>query len=310
MDYDMKLIKESTEFELIGKSAVTIGKFDGIHKGHQILLQEILACKKQGMQAVVFTFDMPLASFFGNKVQKELTTKEEKRRIFEEMGIDVLIEFPINKETAAISPEDFIEKILHEKLHAVRIAAGPDLSFGFKGAGNSDLLKKLGKKYGYSVFISDKLSIQGREISSSLIREDVEAGLMEPVFDLTGRYYSFTGEVTHGKKLGRTINMPTINLIPAPNKLLPPCGVYYSRIRIEDELYFGITNIGMNPTVSEENSLRVETFIYDFNRDIYGMEVTVEVMAFKRPEMKFVSLDDLVCQLELDKTDGRDFFGI
>lgn len=310
MDYDMKLIKDTKDFELYGKSAVTIGKFDGIHKGHQILLQEIIDCKKQGMQAVVFTFDMPLASFFGNAVQKELTTKEEKRRIFEEMGIDVLIEFPINKETAAISPEDFIEKILHEKLHAARIAAGPDLSFGHKGAGNSELLKKLGKRYDYTVFISDKLCVQGREISSSLIREDVELGNVEAVFDLTGRYYSFTGEVTHGKKLGRTLNMPTINLIPAANKLLPPCGVYYSRIRIDDELFFGITNIGMNPTVSDENHLRVETFIYDFNREVYGMEVTVEVMAFKRPEMKFDSLEALVAQLEEDKTDGRDFFSI
>ncbi len=306
----MKIIKGTLDFEIEGKSAITIGKFDGIHKGHQLLLDDILACKKKGMKAVVFTFDIPLSSFFQHSKSKELTTIEEKRKIFEEMGIDILIEFPINEKTATISPESFIRDILCERLHAARVAAGIDVSFGYKGAGDSLLLKALAKECGYSVYLTDKLCIQGREISSSLIREEVERGNMEPVFDLTGRYYSFTGEVIHGKKLGRTIQMPTINLLPSPNKLLPPCGVYYSRILIGEQLYFGITNIGFNPTVSQLSAPTVETYIYDFDCDIYGMEVTVQVMAFKRPEIRFQNLMDLKKQMEQDKIEGREFFGI
>jgi len=306
----MKLIKDTLEFEIEGKSAVTIGKFDGIHKGHQLLFDDILACKSKGMQAVVFTFDMPLASFFQKSIQKELTTKEEKRKLFEEMGIDVLIEFPINEKTAAMSPEAFVEEILHKKLHVARIAAGTDLSFGYQGKGNSQLLQTLSKKFGYTVYIANKLCIQGREISSSLIRSEVEQGNMEPVVDLAGRYYSFTGEVAHGKKLGRTINMPTINLIPPPNKLLPPCGVYYSWIVIEDEKYCGITNIGFNPTVSKDGMVSVETYVYNFDQDVYGCEVTVQVIVFKRPEMKFDSIDKLKIQMEKDKQDGREYFDI
>ena len=304
----MKLIQGTTEFELDGDSAVAIGKFDGIHLGHQKLLSQILSWKKEGLQAVVFTFDPPPAIFFQRKIQKELTTREEKRKLFEKMGIDVLVEFPFNHNTAATTPKNFVSQILVGKLHTKKIAAGYDLSFGYGGSGNFELLQILSKEYQFQVKFFDKVCLDGNEISSTYVREEVEKGNMQLVTKLLGTPYTITGIVQHGKKLGRTIEMPTVNLLPVADKLLPPFGVYFSNIYHGERMFRGVTNIGYRPTVSDNRTISVETFIYDFNENLYGEEIIVALLFYRRSEMKFDSVEELKWQMQRDRDAGKNYF--
>lgn len=303
----MILFENTTEFNVEGHTAVAIGKFDGIHVGHKKLLEEILAAKKDGLLACVFTFDPPPAVLFGFSDGKELTTKEEKRTLFEQMGVDILVEFPLSYETAAISPEAFVNDILAEGLKVRYIAAGADVSFGDKGAGNALLLQKMGENLGFEVKIIDKITRDGKVVSSTLVREYVEAGQMPEAEILLGEPYFVQGEIVHGKQLGRTLGFPTVNIIPGATKLAPPYGVYYSRVLVDGRWYRGISNIGCKPTVADKPVLGVETYLYDFDGDLYGKNAKVCLLRFKRPEQKFASLDELIAQLRQDIRDGEKF---
>lgn len=305
----MRIIHGTTKFEIEGKSAVAIGKFDGIHLGHQKLLECIMAQKKQGLKAVIFTFDPPPAVLFGAAPDKELMTREEKRAAFELMGTDVLIEFPLTYETAAILPETFIEQLLCKQMHAAYIAAGTDVSFGAKGAGNAELLRRMEAKYGYEVQIIDKVCCDGKVVSSTFVREEVMAGHMEEAQRLLGTPYGIWGSVMHGNRLGRTMGMPTVNLMPPSNKLLPPKGVYYSEVYLEGRKYAGITNIGYKPTVSSEQQMGVETYIYDFEKEIYGVQIEVALLSFKRSEKRFQNTEELKKQMAKDIEEGRLYHG-
>jgi len=304
----MKLIRGTTQFLLEKRCSAAIGKFDGIHRGHQELLKRITEKKREGLQAAVFTFDPPPAVFFGTEACQGLTTREEKRRIFEKTGVDVLIEFPLNRESAAMEPDVFVREILAKRMKAVYVAAGTDVTFGNRGAGNSRMLSEYGKKWGIRVDIVDKICLGGREISSSRIREEVERGNMEQVSALIGFPYSITGTVVHGRRLGRTIGMPTVNLLPPGDKLLPPKGVYYSYVSYGGKHYKSISNIGQKPTVSKEGVMGVETYLYDFEENIYGREITVNLLKFKRPEMKFDSVEELAAQMQKDIREGRNIW--
>ena len=303
----MEIIQDTTEFYIEQKTAVAIGKFDGIHKGHIQLLSHILRQKERGMLAVVFTFYPSASVFFGQGPKAELTTRYEKRKLFEALGIDILIEFPLNVETAATDPKEFVEKILVRQMHAGYTAAGEDLSFGYKGMGNKELLIKMAESSGYKVQIIDKVYHEDREISSTFVREAVEKGDMVLACELLGRYYSFEGKVEEGNRLGRRLGMPTLNLYPVTEKLLPPKGVYYSRVLYENCTYPGITNIGYKPTVNATSEISVETYLYDFDRDMYGKQIVTELLQFKRPERKFENVQELKRQMERDIAEGRQF---
>uniref|UniRef100_UPI0040563B58 bifunctional riboflavin kinase/FAD synthetase n=1 Tax=Acetatifactor sp. TaxID=1872090 RepID=UPI0040563B58 len=303
----MKIIVGTTEFVLEKETAVAIGKFDGVHIGHRRLLEEILAQKEKGLLACVFTFDPPPAVLFGHSDGKELTTREEKRKLFEKVGVDILIEFPLSFDTAAILPEDFAREILAKRMKARFIAAGTDLSFGAKGAGNATLLQKLSLELGFEVKTIEKVCMQGTEVNSTYIREQLKAGDMELVEKFLGMPYTVMGTVKHGNRIGRTIGFPTVNLLPQETKLLPPNGVYYSEVLTGGKRYRAISNIGYKPTVTEEQVMGVESYLYDFNEEIYDETVEVYLYAFKRPEQRFGSLEELKSQLQKDIKDGRNF---
>ena len=306
----MQIISNCTEFILAEKSAVAIGKFDGIHIGHKVLLMHLAEQKKRGLKTVIFTFDPPASSFFGKGGEGELTPLSEKRRFFESLGIDIVVEFPLNKETAAIPAELFVEKVLVKQINTAYIAAGTDLSFGAGGKGDGRLLCEMSKKWGYEVEIINKILYKEREVSSSYVRETVENGDMEMASLLLGRMYGVTGIVESGKRLGRKLGMPTLNIYPSKDKLLPPNGVYYSIIEWKGIEYKAITNIGYKPTVNDTKAMSVETYLYNYEGDLYGEEITVYLAKFKRAEKKFESVDALREQMQKDVADGREYHGL
>lgn len=297
----MEYIKDP-DFQL-KNTAVALGKFEGLHRGHQLLFDEIKKQKQQGLKSVVFTFDMPPRSALrGDQSYQQIYTKEERRLLLEEMQMDILIEHPFTKEFAAQTPEEFVRDVLVGKAGAKKVVVGKDFRFGKKRSGDVALLKELAPKYGYELIVIEKLQMNHKDVSSTRIRAHLEKGEMEEAERLLGRPYAVLGEVVHGKALGRTIQIPTANQIAATNKLLPPNGVYISRIQIigEDDSYYGITNVGVKPTVEKYAVKDVETNIIDFHRDIYGSTIKVELLHYRRPEMKFASLEDLRMQMEKD----------
>jgi len=303
----VEIISQTTDFHLLKDTAVAIGKFDGLHIGHQKLLDQLLSQKKNGLAVCIFTFEPAPAVLFGFSDGKELTVREEKRILFERMGVDILIEFPLDKATAAIKPETFLKEILVKRMKMRYLVAGRDLSFGAGGGGNIELINKVIDQYGFRTEIIEKVFYQGVEVSSTYIRSQIESGNMETVRNLLGAPYTIMGKVMHGKRLGRILGMPTVNLVPADNKLLPPCGVYYSQVRYRGKLYPSISNVGYKPTVTEEKLLGVESYLYNFQQEIYGDQIEVELLSFKRPEYRFENIDRLKAQLAMDISAGRDW---
>lgn len=300
----MEMIQGTTDFQLYTESAVAIGKFDGVHVGHRRLLEEIIEQKKNGLQACVFTFDPAPAVLFGLSDGKELTEKSVKREIFALMGVDVLIEFPLTLETAAIAPEVFVSEILADRMQACFIAAGADISFGAGGAGDMKLLREMSENLGFQVKLVEKVCVDGVEVSSSYIRRQVEQGNMELAERLLGAPYLVSGSVVHGNRVGRTLGFPTVNLLPGENKLLPPNGVYYSKVYYGGRNYPAISNVGCKPTVTKEGTVGVESYLYDFDSDIYGQEIKVELLSFRRPERRFADAEALKSQLQEDIAAG------
>lgn len=301
----VEIIADTTQIQLAQETAVAIGKFDGIHIGHRRLLEEILARKKSGLTACVFTFDPPPAVLFGCSDGKELTTKQEKRLLFGRMGVDILVEFPMNRETAAMAPEVFARDVLAGQLQVRFLAAGTDLSFGAKGAGNAGLLRRMGPELGFEVKTIDKVCMEGEEVSSTLVRREVEEGDMERAQRLLGMPYMIAGEVVRGNQVGRTLGFPTVNVLPGEEKLLPPNGVYFSQVRCGDRVYRAISNVGYKPTVTDRKVMGVESYLYDFEGDMYGKHVEVYLHKFRRPERRFDSLEALRRQLQEDIAAGR-----
>ncbi len=284
---------------------MALGKFDGVHIGHRRLLEEILS-RKGRLAACVFTFDPPPAVLFGCSDGRELTTREEKRLLFGRMGVDILVEFPMNAVTAATPPEAFARDILAGQLQARFLAAGTDLSFGARGEGNAALLQRMGPELGFEVKTIDKVRMDGEEVSSTLVRAKVEEGDMESVEHLLGMPYMIAGKVVRGRQVGRTIGFPTVNVLPGADKLLPPNGVYFSQVRCGEKLYHAISNVGYKPTVTDERVMGVESYLYDFTGNLYGERVEVYLQAFRRPERRFQGLEALRAQLQEDIAAGRE----
>lgn len=312
----MKIIENTTEFYIKEETAAAIGKFDGFHRGHQKLLGHLRQQQEKGLKSVVFTFVPSPAAFFSREPVRELSTLEEKRRIFGNAGVDYLIEYPFYQEIADMEPNIYIKEVLVDRIHAKCVVAGEDVSYGRHGAGDYHLLQKMASDYGYQVILIDKVLYEGKEVSSTYVREEVGKGNMELAANLLGGPYHVSGEIIHGRKLGRTIGMPTVNLLPPQDKLLPPKGVYYSYVYLHsgtgDTEYDGkrfaaITNIGTKPTVDERSVMGVETYIYDFDSDVYGKDMEVYLLKYKRPEMRFDGVDALKAQMAADIAEGRKY---
>ncbi len=295
----MKIMNDTLDFSIPEESAITLGKFDGIHRGHQKLMNHVLEKKAQGLKSVVFTFgQMPGTVFYGKG--RTILTRMERQNHLENMGIDYMVECPFVPEIIQMEPEKFIEDILVKQLHVKYIAVGPDFRYGHNRKGNVRLLKQLASVYGYEVEVFEKECLEGKVISSTYVRHMLETGEMETVQKLLGYPYYVSGVVVHGHAIGRKLGIPTINLVPDDEKMLPPNGVYLTKTVFDQQEHFGITNIGVKPTISGEEAKGIETHLFDFDEDLYDRELIVEFLAFERPERRFDSLEDLKEQLKKD----------
>ncbi len=303
----MEYIAGRTDFKY-KNCAVTLGKFDGMHLGHQQLIDLVISCKEQGMTAVMFSFQMHPGNLFSDKEFELIYTEEEKVAKLSHAGIDVLISYPFTEETRSMEPEKFISEILIGKLDAKVIVVGEDFRFGYQRKGDVAFLKKYGEIYGFKVIACEKRKWKNEVISSSSIRKAIKDGDIETANAMLGTPFMIRGEVVHGRRLGRTIGMPTVNQIPTNSKLLPPCGVYATMTLLGGRHYPGVTNIGYKPTVGEEEYIGVETYIFDLDEDLYGKMIEVELYTYLRPELKLGSLEELVTQMREDIVITKDYF--
>lgn len=295
----MEYIAGSTDFKF-ENTVVTLGKFDGVHKGHRQLIDLAITYKKQGLTAVMFSFMLHPGNLFSDKEFELIYTEEEKLAKLKRCGIDALVSYPFTQETRTMAPEDFIKEILVNRLDAKVIIVGNDFRFGYQRQGDVTFLKEREEKYGYTVIACEKKKWKNEVISSSAIRKAIREGNMEAANAMLGEPYTIRAEVVHGRRLGRTIGVPTINMIPASTKLLPPCGVYASKTLINDNYHISVTNIGYKPTVGEEAYIGVETYIFNYEQELYGKTLEVELYSYMRPELKFSSIEELITKMRED----------
>ena len=303
----MKYIRNTVDFQIEEDTVISLGKFDGIHRGHELLMERLAEKKREGLKAAIFTFDIPPRRNVQHVEAKVLTTNEEKMHIFEEMGIDYLIECPFTEEVMHMEPEDFI-RMLVERLHVKCVVAGEDFRFGHNRRGDYRMLQEYAGKLGYEALILKKMKEDARDISSTFVREEIAAGNIEKANHLLGYRDFVKGMVKHGNQIGRTIGIPTINLIPPEEKLLPPFGVYVSEVVIGEERYQGVTNVGCKPTIEGNNPVGVETYLLDFHENVYDRIVTVEFISKIRAEHKFENIEALKEQMENDIAYAEAYF--
>lgn len=305
----MQLIEDLKDFSAPAYSVVTSGTFDGVHFGHQKILKKISQiAQKKGGKSIVLTF-WPHPRFVLKKDSSDLkllTTFEEKAQLLEENGIDVLVKIPFTKEFSELTSDQFIRQILVDKLKTQKLVIGYDHRFGRNREGGFDYLMEHSHEYGFEIEEISRQDIENVGVSSTKIREALADGDIHIANDFLGREYSITGFVKDGDRIGRSIGFPTANLdIPESYKLIPADGAYAVRVRVDQQLYQGMLNIGQRPTVSGQER-RIEVNIFDFNADIYNARIKVEFVRLLRKEQKFGSIDELKDQLNKDRLQAID----
>lgn len=282
-------------------SYVALGSFDGLHSGHLSLVNKIieLANENKG-KSIVYTFkNHPRTLIKGATPPKLLMDNESKEEILEALGVDLIYFEEFNEEYMKLTPEGFI-KYLCEKFKVKGIVVGFNYRFGYKNVGNIEMLKELSTKYCYEFYVMEPCNYEDEVISSTRIRNELLSGNVDKAMKMLNRPYCIKGKVVHGKKLGRAIGFPTANLDYSKEALIPKKGVYYTNVQWQGKIYKGITSVGNNPTVNGDK-LTIETYILDFNNDLYGHNIKVYFIKKIRDEKKFNSIDDLVIQLKKDK---------
>ena len=305
----METYRSVYNFESKKKTILTLGTFDGVHIGHQSILNKLKKATVEGLyEAVVLTFFPHPRMVLNQDVNiKLLNTIDEKATLLDNFGIDALIIHPFDETFSKLTAEDFVANILVKQLNIQKIIIGYDHRFGINRSANIDDLINFGKKYNFEVEEISAKEIDAISVSSTKIRNALLDGNIKTANDYLGLPYSFTGKVEEGKKNGRVIGYPTANIQIKENyKLIPKTGVYIVSSKIENKLFYGMMNIGKNPTIGD-NEQTIEVHFFNFDKDIYNQNLTVSVLEFIRTEQKFESLAELQRQLDKDKQFSLDF---
>ena len=284
---------------------LTIGTFDGLHKGHQSLLKSLInGAHAVGAESMVVTFDPhPRCVVDPNNCPGTLTTLNEKLFLLEQLGIDHVIVIRFDRDIAALTPSAFMKKLM-PRMPVRRMLVGPDFRFGHGRRGDAEFLRTVGKRKGFSVEVSPTVTRGGEPISSSRIRRLILLGQMRAAAQLLGRDYLFQSVVEHGEKRGRKLGYPTANFKLPSNKLIPASGVYAARVEVDSVLRSGALSVGYRPTFGGQN-LTVEVFILDFEGDLYGQTLNMWVVQRLRGEKRFASVAGLTAQMARDVENAR-----
>lgn len=298
----MKIYRKIDEIKQpFSNACVTIGNFDGVHFGHQQLFSRVVE-KAQGRKgtSIAITFDPhPLQVLLPGGI-KLISTCDQKTELIEMAGIDVLLIIPFTREFAKTTAEFFVADLLVKRIGMQELVVGYDYAFGKGRSGNIDFLKKQGEIFGFPVTVIEPYYEQNELVSSSKIRQLVVEGKMESAGSLLGRHYQIRGTVQRGKQRGgKEIGFPTANLKLAEEDLVPRHGVYVTQVICDGKCYGGVLNIGYNPTFGEEQ-LVAETHIFNFNKDIYGRPIKINLLKFLRSERKFSGVQELAEQIGRD----------
>ncbi len=305
----MKIIRSIIGFNSKEKTIVTIGTFDGIHIGHQKILKDLIkTAKTEGKKSVLLTFfPHPRMVLQKDSTILLLNTIQEKSCLLEKMGLDYLIIHPFNKEFSRLTALDFVRDVLVNKLNTSRLVIGYDHHFGKNREGNIHQLREYSLLYDFDVEEIPAQDIDDVSVSSTKIRIALKEGRLKTANNYLGYNYMLNGTIVNGKKLGGKIGFPTANLdIEESYKLIPKKGVYVIKTVFDGLLFTGMMNIGFNPTVSGKHQT-IEAHLFNFDKNLYGKKMSVELLCFLREEQKFNSVEDLIIQLNLDKVNALSY---
>lgn len=306
----MQIASNLAELQLTTDSMIAIGVFDGMHKGHQYLIQQLVTeARESGVAAGVMTFNPhPDEIIRGVTGRIYLTTLEERADILASLGVDYLVNYPFTRAVMEMRARDFVTELV-QHTRPIALWVGTDFALGYKREGNIQFLQEQGQIYRFSVRALELVKLQGVTINSSAIRGALASGQLATANELLGRPYTVSGIVVDGLKRGRQIGFPTANIAVPEHKTVPANGVYAGWLTLGDERFMGATNIGYNPTFGNQ-SITVETHILDFDRDIYGKTVTFQFVKRLRPETKFDGVQALIEQLGKDVIATRELLGV
>ena len=285
---------------------LTIGVFDGVHRGHQVILQRLVeGAHAAGSPAAVLTFATHPAVVLGHRDLKCLTTTEERAGLLGALGVDVVITHPFDKKVAGLSAAEFMRP-LKDRLGLSQLLIGYDFALGKGREGNTTRLTEIGREMDYTVQVVDAVSDESGLISSTVIRKLVSLGDVADAAKLLGRPFAITGPVVHGSARGHSLGYPTANVNVPAGKLIPAFGIYACWAEVKGEKHPAAISIGIRPTFDEEKpDIRVEAYLLDYDADLYGQTITLEFVTRLRDEMKFSSVEALIAQIESDVQNVR-----
>lgn len=289
-------------------ASVALGNFDGVHRGHQLVIAQAAqaAARAKGLPLGVISFEPHPRRWFQPDAEPfRLMTLDQQARALSDLGVDLFYVLPFDAEMAAMTDEAFAHQVLAQGLGVRHVAAGFDITFGRGRTGDPDALRRYGQSFGFEVSIAAAMGdAEANKYSSSAVREALVAGHPDRAAVILGRPFAIEGVVVEGQKLGRTLGFPTAN-VELHDYVRPRLGVYATRTRlVDDRVVAGVSNLGCNPTTGLVTA-RLETWLFDFNEDLYGQTIETELVAFLRPEVKFNGLDALVAQIAADADDAR-----
>lgn len=305
----MRIIKDISEIKRDEKSIITLGTFDGLHLGHQQIVDKVVQkSRSSGGRSFLITFDPhPRKVIPGRNDVKLLSTLDEKIMILEQMNLDNLFVINFTPEFSRQSPEEFVEKYLVSGIGLREIIIGYDHHFGKGRDGNFYILQELGRKFNFEVTLIPEFSVYGETVSSTKIRNSLLAGDVSKAGKMLGRPYSFTGKIVRGDGRGRQLGFPTANIsVNNQDKLIPANGIYAAECIVDNEKHFGLLSIGSRPTFHQDGNIIPEFYIFDFDRDIYERIMQVNMVEKIRDEERFNSVDDLINQMKKDEEIGKE----
>ena len=290
-------------------SILTIGNFDGVHLGHQAVVRSMIRQRQSPTQpVVVVTFYPNPSDFFNaNSHTLYLTSPEEKEAQLLALGVDSVITFAFNRDFANLSPVDFLTG-LKERTGLSLLVIGRDYALGKNRQGTLPVIQSIGEDLDFRVEMIKPVNFENQEISSTHIRQRLDAGDVVCAAKMLGRTYAIAGIVTHGSDRGSRIGLPTANILHWPKKKLPAVGVYATRVKLDQDIFLGITNVGFRPTFEQQDQPNIETHLFDFDRNIYGEKLELHFIEKIRDEQKFADVAAFMAQIEQDKATAQRIF--